>query len=215
MTAPSRASRTRAPRSIALFGGSFDPIHSGHLAVARAACRRFDLDEVHFIPAGRPPHKKSRHLAPYLHRLAMVVLACAGEPRFVPSLAEAGDDLSGRGTHYSIDVVRAFRSRLRRGERLYFLVGADAFLTIGTWKESAALLEACEFLVATRPGVTSAELRRALPEAMSRSGVHVLHGVNSPCSSSAIRHRVTRGLSIRGLVPAVVEDYICKLGLYR
>jgi nicotinate-nucleotide adenylyltransferase len=200
---------------VALFGGSFDPIHSGHIAVARVACRRFGIDEVHFIPAGRPPHKKNRHLVPYLHRLAMVALACAGEPRFLPSLAEAGEDLSGRGTCYSIDVVRAFRRKLRRGQRLYFLVGADAFLTIGSWKESAALLEACEFLVATRPGVSDADLRRALPEAMRRPGVRVLHGVNSPCSSSAIRLRVSRGLSIRGLVPAAVEDYICKLALYR
>ncbi len=107
-----QAHRTAAkhhPRRIALFGGSFDPIHSGHLAVARAADRRFNFDEIHFIPASRPPHKLKQHLAPFPHRFAMVALACAEHPHFVPSLAEAGEDFSGTQLHYSIDTVRYFR----------------------------------------------------------------------------------------------------------
>ena len=107
-----QANRTAAkqhPRRIALFGGSFDPIHSGHLAVARAADRRFNFDEMHFIPASRPPHKLKQHLAPFPHRFAMVALACAEHPHFVPSLAEAGEDFSGTQLHYSVDTVRYFR----------------------------------------------------------------------------------------------------------
>ena len=94
------------PRRIALFGGSFDPIHSGHLAVARAADRRFNFDEIHFIPASRPPHKLKQHLAPFPHRFAMVSLACTEHPHFVPSVAEAGEDFSGAQLHYSVDTVR-------------------------------------------------------------------------------------------------------------
>src|SRR5215467_11390514 len=92
----------------ALFGGSFDPIHSGHLSVARAADRRFNFDEIHFIPASRPPHKLKQHLAPFPHRFAMVALACTEHPHFVPSLAEAGEDFSGTQLHYSVDTVRYF-----------------------------------------------------------------------------------------------------------
>ncbi len=116
----------RSPRKIALFGGSFDPIHAGHLAVARAAQRHFDLDEIYFIPSGRPPHKHQHDLAPFPHRLAMVALACAEHPNFVPSLTEAGPDLSGRQVFYSIDTVRHFRRLFRRhGDHLYFILGAD------------------------------------------------------------------------------------------
>jgi len=107
-----QAQRTAAkiqPRRIAIFGGSFDPIHAGHLAVARAADRRFNFDEIHFIPASRPPHKLKQHLAPFPHRFAMVALACAEHPHFVPSLAEAGEDFSGTQLHYSVDTVRYFR----------------------------------------------------------------------------------------------------------
>ncbi len=110
-----QAHRTAAkhhPRRIALFGGSFDPIHSGHLAVARAADRRFNFDEMHFMPASRPPHKLKQHLAPFPHRFAMVALTCTEHPHFVPSLAEAGEDFSGTQLHYSVDTVRYFRHAL-------------------------------------------------------------------------------------------------------
>jgi nicotinate-nucleotide adenylyltransferase len=216
-----------------LFGGSFDPIHSGHLAVARAARRRFHLDAIHFIPAGRPPHKRNHELAPYPHRYAMVALACAGSAFFVPSPLEAGADFSGRETFYSFDVVRRYRRHLRPGDRLWFLIGADAFLEIGTWREPEALLDSCDFIVASRPGIDLARLRRTIPPhllgstasakrgiarkaiALRNSTVHLLDSVASNISSTEIRHRVAGGRSIRGLVPAAVEDYICKSALYR
>ncbi len=229
MTAVPRATPALRPRSLALFGGSFDPIHSGHLAVARAARRRFHLDAVHFIPAGQPPHKRGRELAPYPVRYAMVALACVGHPYFVPSTAEAGADYAGSDTFYSIDTVRACRRKMRRGAKLWFIVGADAFLEIGTWKESDALLESCDFIVASRPGVNAAALRRAVPPRLLAPGptksagliplrgtaIHLLDSVFVPISSTEIRNRVARGLSIRGLVPEAVEDYIWKLALYR
>ena len=108
-TAQASAHRTAAkhhPRRIALFGGSFDPIHSGHLVVARSADRRFNFDEMHFIPASKPPHKLKQHLAPFPHRFAMLSLACVDHLHFVPSLAEAGENFSGSQLHYSVDTVR-------------------------------------------------------------------------------------------------------------
>lgn len=233
MTPHSRAIPARRPRSLALFGGTFNPIHSGHIAVARAALRRYRLDAIHFIPAGRPPHKRDHQMAPYPHRFAMVALACAGRDRFIPSPLEAGADFSGRETFYSVDVVRHYRGQMRPGERLWFIVGADAFLDLPNWREPEALLDSCNFIVARRPGINLETLRRAIPPhllgaaapaerrsasksiALRDTSVHLLDSVCVPVSSTEIRHRVARGRSIRGLVPAAVEDYICKSALYR
>ena len=118
-------------RRIALFGGTFDPIHIGHLAVARAAERRFHLDEIHFIPTGRPPHKHRAGMASYADRYAMTSIACADHPRFVPSLAEAGAGQSGREIFYSVDTVKHYKQRHHgTGAHFYFLLGADSFLDI-------------------------------------------------------------------------------------
>jgi len=239
-----QAHRTAAkhqPRRIALFGGSFDPIHAGHLAVARAADRRFNFDEIHFVPASRPPHKLKQHLAPFPHRFAMVALACAEHPHFVPSLAEAGEDFSGTQLHYSVDTVRYFRHAYNGpGDRVFFIVGADAFLDIPMWKEYEALLGLCDFVIANRPGIRLEALRLVIPpdlhagpaqrtdkedEAVAagspvvarlqRSTVYLLENVANEASATDIRRKANRGQSIHGLVSARVEEYILKQGLYR
>jgi len=236
-----QAHRTAAkhhPRRIALFGGSFDPIHNGHLSVARAADRRFNFDEMHFIPASRPPHKLKQHLAPFPHRFAMVSLACTEHPHFVPSLAEAGEDFSGTQLHYSVDTVRYFRHVYHgHGDRIYFMIGADAFLDIPTWKEYETLLGLCDFIIANRPGIRSEALRLVIPphlmarpdakkEAenghpsqvvahLQRTTVYLLENVSSEVSATDIRRRSNRGQAIHGLVSARVEEYILKQGLYR
>src|SRR5436305_1132190 len=162
-----QAHRTAAkhhPRRIAIFGGSFDPIHNGHLAVARAADRRFNFDEIHFIPASRPPHKLKQHLAPFPHRYAMVALASTEHPHFVPSLAEAGEDFSGTQLHYSVDTVRYFRHAYHGpGDRIFFMIGADAFLDIPMWKEYESLLGLCDFIIANRPGIRAEALKLVIP----------------------------------------------------
>jgi nicotinate-nucleotide adenylyltransferase len=239
LTAPPRHSRPgfREPareRRIALFGGTFDPIHNGHLAVARAAERRFGLDEIHFIPAGIPPHKRRSGIATYPDRYAMVALACAGHPRFVASLAESGRDHSGREVFYSVDTVRRFRQKFARGRaRLFFLLGADSFLDLRTWRDYRTLLGLCNFIVASRPGFPVNALRAVIPENLlampgpqgSRSDcrvialrwtkVHVLEAVRSRVSATEVRKRMDRKRSIRGLVPLRVEEYITKQALYQ
>lgn len=217
------------PRNIGLYGGSFDPIHVGHLAVARAAQRRFHLHEIHFIVAGRPPHKLKQDAAPFPHRFAMVALACADHVHFFPSLAEAGDDFSGQRVHYSIDTVRHFRHGLHHhGDRLFFILGVDSFLEIPMWRSYEALLSACDFIVASRPGFRMEPLRlvippellkRAAPKSthvvhLRKTDVHLLDSVASHVSSSEVRRRRHRRQSIHGLVPVRVEEYILRQGLY-
>ena len=203
--------RLRKHLRIGILGGTFDPVHNGHLAVARAARRRFRLDLVYFIPCGRPPHKDRPGLSPFLHRFAMVALACADRPAFIPSLLEAGPDLRGAERSYSIDTVRRLRRLAPRSE-LYFILGADAFLYLPMWKNVRRLVRLCDFIVATRPGT---DLHKAARVALPHSTVHFLRGVRVNVSASKIRRQARRGRPLRGLVPAAVEDYIGKMALYR
>ena len=220
-------------RRIGVFGGTFDPIHLGHLAVAHAAQRRFHLERIFFVVAGGPPHKPESDLSPYPHRFAMTALACAGEPRFVPSLAEAGPDAHGHRICYSVDTVRHFRKQFNQpGDRLYFLLGADSFLQLASWKNYSELLGLCDFVVASRPGFPSGALRKVIPESLlapplagnhlpsgiiplRQTTVYLLDTVASPVSATRVRQRLDRGHSVRGLVPASVEDYINKQALYK
>jgi nicotinate-nucleotide adenylyltransferase len=167
----------------------------------------------------------------------MVSLACSEHPHFVPSLAEAGEDFSGTQLQYSVDTVRYFRHAFRGpGDRIYFMIGADAFLDIPTWKEYETLLGLCDFIIANRPGIRAEALRLVIPpELMAgphdkreteappsplvaelrRTSVYLLENVASEISSTDIRRRTHRGQSIHGLVSARVEEYILKQGLYR
>ncbi|MBZ5565947.1 MAG: nicotinate-nucleotide adenylyltransferase [Acidobacteriia bacterium] len=214
--------------NIALFGGTFDPIHAGHLHAARAAARRFRLDRVLFVPTGDPPHKVRDRLTAFAHRYAMVTLACAGKAQFVPSLLETPTP-DGR-PRYSIDTVRAARRLLRSGDKLFFLLGVDAFLDLPHWKEARRLLDSVNFLVVSRPGFDPRAIREAVPDDLLESAtgrgsrevlrlrhtsVQVLHGVDVPVASRDIREAVRAGQRVTGLVPPLVEEYIRKEGLYR
>jgi nicotinate-nucleotide adenylyltransferase len=225
--------------NIALFGGTFDPIHAGHVQAARAAARKFRLDQILFIPTGRPPHKHGDRLTSFPQRYGMVVLACAGDPRLIPSLLEAPTP-QGKPC-YSIDTVRKARRSLHKGDRLFFLIGVDAFLELPNWKEYRRLLDLVDFIVVSRPGFDANEIRKVVPEAMirsrgapqhslipssvrrglrdvirlRRSTLHVLRGVHMPVASHDIRKAIAAGRSVTGLVPPLVEEYILKEGLYR
>jgi nicotinate-nucleotide adenylyltransferase len=214
-------------RSVALFGGTFDPIHAGHIAVAEAAQKRFHLDTVYFVPSSRPPHKTKPALTPFLHRYAMVALACADHADFQPSTAEAPD---GAAPHvfYTYDTVKKYR-REHPDDHLYFIVGADQFLEIPTWRNYEALLDFCDFIIASRPGFRVDALRLVVPPeklgrtqssdpnaiVLRKSTVHILTTVASHISSTEIRQRLASRRNIHGLVPPRVEEYILGQALYR
>jgi nicotinate-nucleotide adenylyltransferase len=222
--------------NIALFGGTFDPIHRGHLNVARAAVRRFRLREVWFIPADIPPHKQKAPITSYFHRYAMVMLAVADEPDFLPSLLEAPDAEAHmeRRPSYTIDTVRRVKAGLRRGDRLYFLIGIDAFRDIAKWHKVEELLQECEFIVAARPGYSLEKIASSLPnalrptwkelravgleEALRRRGVklHLLPETHEDISATQIRAAMKkRGGQLEKLVPDSVAEYIREEGLYK
>jgi nicotinate-nucleotide adenylyltransferase len=220
--------RTQQPVNIALFGGTFDPIHTGHLWAAKTAARKYALDQILFVPTGNPPHKVGNELTPYVHRYSMVALACADDLRFVPSLLERPRPDSR--PHYSIATVKRAKKNLRTWDHLYFLIGLDAFLDLRAWKEYRRLLDAVNFIVVSRPGFESREIREVVPAGLVASGarqrqkaelrlrhsrLYVLRGVKSPIASRNIREAVRRRQSITGLVPPLVEQYILKEGLYR
>lgn len=220
--------RAEQRRSIALFGGTFDPIHAGHLAVASAAQRRFHLDAIYFIPSARPPHKSQSELAPFVHRYTMVALACAEHRGFFPSLAEAPVDGTGAHVFYTVDTVRRFR-REHPDDHIYFIVGADQFLELPTWKSYETLLDLSDFIIASRPGFRLDALRLVIPPeklarravedgnkiVLRKSAVYLLTTVNSHVSSTEVRERLQENKNIHGLVPARVEEYILGQALYR
>jgi nicotinate-nucleotide adenylyltransferase len=180
----------------AIFGGTFDPIHTAHLVIAREAADQLALERVLFIPAGHPPHKQAE--VSYEHRYRMVELACAADPRFIASRLE-----EGRATSYSIHTIE--RVKAAAGV-LYFIIGSDAFAEIATWHRWEDVVRAVEFIVVARPGHQIASPAGAR--------VHRLDTVALPVSSSEIRKELARGQSPVELPPAVA-DYIRAHRLYR
>ncbi|HWX54428.1 MAG TPA: nicotinate-nucleotide adenylyltransferase [Verrucomicrobiae bacterium] len=217
---------------IAIFGGTFDPVHVGHLAVARAAADKFDLGRIYFVPAETPPHKLGKEVAAFQHRFAMLALATADDPRFVPSLLEA----HSAEPNYSIQTVRRLKNTLRKSDKLYFLIGIDAFKEISAWRRPVELLSQCDFIVASRPGHSLAEVGEALPEALrpsaealqklrrQRAGstivlpsttIHLLNDVSQRVSSTQIRAAARKPVKYLGrYVPRLVAGYIKKERLY-
>jgi len=236
--------------NIGLLGGTFDPIHHGHIALARAAQERFQLGCIHFVPANIPPHKQRHPVTPYFHRYAMVALATLNEKAFLPSLLEApgeavATETTGKkgqaqriqpGPNYTIDTVRRLKQTLRKSDRLFFLIGIDAFHDIAVWHEAEALFRECEFIVASRPGYSLADVANALPEklrpksavtkpfakqpakgdlVLAGATVHLLENVHQNVSATAIRDAVVAKKSLTKFVDSAVADYIKKMELYR
>jgi nicotinate-nucleotide adenylyltransferase len=229
--------------NIGLYSGTFDPIHRGHLALAQAAQERFSLGRVYFVPTGNPPHKQKQPLAPFSHRYAMVVLATMGEKMFVPSLLEmpgaapqSGKKGAAPDVNYSIDTIQRLKQTLKKADRLFFLIGIDAFNDIAKWHQAEAFFRECAFIVASRPGYSLADVANALPERLRPKAavtkpfakqpatgdlvlpgatVHLLDGVQQSVSATAIREAVSGKRSLAKFVDPAVGEYIRKMGLYQ
>ena len=232
--------------NIGLFGGTFDPIHKGHLALAAAAQQRCELGRVYFVPSNVPPHKSAQPVASYFHRYAMAALATQSEKTFVASLLEAPGEfiLHGKKSakasvtsmpNYSIETIRKLKQSLKKIDRIFFLIGIDAFKDIAKWREAEALFSECEFVIASRPGFSLADVAGALPEKFRPRAevtkpfakqpaagdlvlpgvtLHLLDNVNQKISATEIRSAVRAKRPIKKFVPENVEEYIKKEGLY-
>jgi nicotinate-nucleotide adenylyltransferase len=191
-------------RRIGIFGGSFDPVHCGHIELAKAALRELRLDKVYFVPARQPPHKKKRRLSPAGDRLRMLALAIKPFPSFVISRFEIGR----RTTTYTYQTLQYFKQRFPAAS-LYFIIGSDSLAELDTWRKAPLLRTLCTFVTGVRPGAP-------LPDVTaSWRSVHLLAGAIQDVSSSAIRERAADGRSLRTLVPPAVARYIAQKGLYR
>ncbi len=198
-------------RRIGILGGTFDPIHMGHLITAEIVRVSAALDEIIFIPAARPPHKENKGEAPAEDRLRMVQCAVEGNPAFSVSDIE----LRREGPSYTVDTIAALSEQLGDAE-LFFITGADAMNDLYRWHDPVRLLHSCTFIVAARQGVELDESRLAeqfSPE--QRSRIRIVPTPHLEISSTVIRARVRAGRSIRYLVPRAVELYIEERGLYR
>ncbi len=216
--AATRASRTTKPTPtarIGMLGGTFDPIHAGHLGLARVALDQLGLDLILFVPAGQPPHKRGRPITEADHRLAMVELAIADEPRFGVTRME----IDRPGPSYTADTAEALVAGRREFDRepldLTVILSAESFADLPSWHDPARLLRLTRIAVAPRPGhpaPTPAWLAQRLPGFADR--VVVLEGPHLDISASDIRARVAAGLSIEHLVPPPVAAYIGAHHLY-
>ena len=229
--------------NIGLFGGTFDPVHLGHLVLAKTALQQYKLHRIYFVPANIPPHKQRQPLSPFLHRFAMLALATAQDKAFVPSLLEAPAEGSPQTRkdrqekpNYTIDTMRRLKQSFKSSDKLFFLIGMDAFCDIAKWHQAEALFQECEFVVANRPGYSLADVANALPESLrprpevtkpfqkhaatgdlvlKGATIHLLGDLHQPASATAIRQAAAAGKPLGRFVDASVAEYIKKMGLYK
>jgi nicotinate-nucleotide adenylyltransferase len=213
----------RSPRRVGVLGGTFDPIHFGHLDAAAAARAALELDEVLFIPAHDPPHKPADPRASAFHRFALLSLAIQDAPGYQASDIE----LDREGASYTADTLRALHTGGLSASQLFFIIGADAFAEIATWREYPAVLDLAHFVVIARPGTTLEEALARTPDLRSRSrvagaraqddgrtGIYLVEARTRDVSSTAIRTALDDGGVIDDLVPAAVARHIVTHHLY-
>lgn len=186
---------------IGILGGTFNPIHNGHLRLASQARRRLGLNKVIFVPANIPPHKLTRDILPAKERYKMVKLAIAGYPCF-----EASDyEIKSGGTSYSVKTLRAFKKKFGKKAKLFFLTGSDSLQQLASWKDIGRIVKLADFVIASRSG----HKIRKFP------GIRLISIPTLDISSTDIRRRIKKGSSIKKLLPPAVYNYINKKGLYR
>lgn len=196
---------------IGVIGGTFDPIHYGHLAAAEEARVRMNLERVLFVVAGVPPHKLDEEVTPVEHRLAIVSLAIASNPHFEISRV----DVDRPGPSYTVDTISILRKQWGQETEVYFIMGLDSLVELPTWHHPQRLIQLCRLLAVKRPGFETdmAELEASVPGISSR--VEIIDMPEMDISSSDLQQRVRDGLPIKYQVPEEVERYIMEHGLYR
>lgn len=195
--------------NIGVLGGTFDPIHIGHLIVAEEARTKLGLSEVLFVPAGQPWLKQDRDIAPTVHRVEMARRAIADNPYFKLSTLE----VDGRGPSYTVDTLTLLQKQLGSEASLFFILGRDTLAELPLWKEPRKVIQLCRLVVPPRLGSRDLRhLEEAIPGLLER--VIQLDMPVIGISSSEIRRRIARGLSIRYLVPPGVEEYVTEQGIY-
>ncbi len=194
-------------------GGTFDPIHYGHLFIAECSRHKFNLSKVLFIPSGRPVHKKRLDIQPPERRLEMTRLAVEANPNFELSTIE----IDRPGPTYTVDTLEILHNLNAFTQEYFFITGADAIMEILTWKDVDKVLELCQFIAVTRPGHSLDGINKVLDSLLEvqRSRFHIYETVGILVSSTEIRERVSMNEPIRYLVPDNVEKYISANGLYK
>jgi len=200
-------------KSIAIMGGTFDPIHYGHLVSAEAVRKEFNIDKIVFIPSGQPPHKEGTGVSEKRIRYAMAEIATLSNENFDVSTIE----IDREGTTYTVDTIEEIKKICSPDTKIYFITGADAIEKIFTWKNAEKLLKMCEFIAVTRPGHDKKKLMKHISsiENECRINLHFLEIPALAISSTDIRQRVLSNKSIKYLLPEDVERYIYKYGLYK
>ena len=213
-------------KRIAFFGGSFDPPHRGHLAIAKAAADRFSLDEILFAPVAAQP-LKDYSATPFVHRYAMIALATQADPRFIPSLLDE-PQIAAEHPNYTVETLQRLRSSYNEETKLFTLVGADSWLQIAQWKNAAHLLTLSDWIVAARPGFFLVDAERALPpqiifEKDAEKASLLLHHTDASFTNVFFMLDTMENISgteFRGgyagsdLLPEAVREYIRKANLY-
>jgi nicotinate-nucleotide adenylyltransferase len=220
------------PFRLGLLGGSFNPVHNGHLAIARQTREALGLDQILFIPTNHPPHKPNGSLAPAQDRYEMVRLAIASDR----SLAISDVELRRSGKSYSIDTVRQLQQENGAQTQIFFLIGIDAFLDFPSWRDPQTLLKLCQFVILSRPGQTFRSLSTVahlppipypslgdldtgrisrIEAPIGKHGLTCLKLPPCPISASDIRSRIRQGLPVANLLPPLVESYILQYHLYQ
>ncbi len=197
---------------VGVLGGTFDPIHIGHLVAGEEVRYALSLEKVLFVPAGEPPHKEARLVSPAVHRVRMVELSIASNPYFELSLV----DVNRPGKSYTVDTLEILRRELGPSAELFFILGMDSLAGLSTWKEPARLISLCRLAVVNRPPyprVDLASLERKLPGISKRVDMVKMAGIY--IASSDLQARVAMGLPIKYQVLEPVEEYIREVGLYR
>ena len=221
------APQARAGRRLGLFGGTFDPIHQGHIELVRAAHDALALDEVWLVPSNVPPHRPFRPLASSFHRFAMVALAVDAE-KDARWLLASDIEVAAEGPSYTAKTLERLIASGYERSQIFFLSGADAFAEIATWRDYPALLDRAHFAVISRPGTPAEAMREQLPALAPRMisvtgavqlppepSILLIDAVTADVSSTDVRRRFEEGHSLGGRVPDAVERYARRHGLYR